>query len=242
MARNYEGGTDEHGFYVPFGRRVYIKQGTEDVLKGYPNCFLIFEDDFKLSVDSDYKDILETKGSSLLTLASGSFELFGGAVPSGQFALQGMQIWEKTEPISFNIDVSINSINSGLEDIIKPVRDLMSLTAPDKSEVGLLGQTLIPPGPNLASILALAGLSDNAAAKKLNDAITIKAGKGVFNILVGKYAVINNVVITKVEPVFSSVIDVEGYPTSCKLSIEFKTVEVATSNMLNSIFNHTNSV
>jgi hypothetical protein len=233
------------GFFVPFGRRVYIKSGPNDVLAKYPDCYLINTEDFQISVDSSYGNLLETKGSNLLTLAANSLTLFGGAMPSGQFALQGVQIWEKTEPLSFSMELEIHAVNNAKEDVVNATKELMKITAPRIGATRFLGKTLIPPGPNLSAILEVAGItggnSDTAGSKSLlgsiANALNLNNSQGVFNIVIGKYISITNVVIVKIAPTFSSIIDTNGYPTSAKLSIDFRTMEVATQEKIEEIFN-----
>lgn len=229
-----------NSYYLPKGREVFIFQGKENIFKNKPNfndIHLLYDDEFALRVSSEYASLVSTKSSNLLSLLSGSIEIFGKSLPSGQFALQGFKIWESTSPLSISIDVTLNMVTSGKLDVVDPTLFLIGLTVPSKTERkdGKEGWGLVPPGPNLSDILSTAGLKMEEVSK--NNIVDIKDGRGLFTLQVGEYLSIPDMVITKAEPTFSKELDEDYTPISCKLSLDFETVEVVTTDMLAKMIN-----
>lgn len=224
-------------FFIPEGREVKLLIGEKNVFDvlGVPdptNTHLIYDDEISLNIKSDYENLIDVGSNKLLNIASA---ITDGFVPSGQFAVQGMQIWKSTDVIEFSLNVEMHMINSGKNQVVLPSLALAKLCVPSKKNSGLgAGQSLIPPGPNLNDILRMIGSS-----------ITIKSGGdeangniqggGLLHVRIGKFLSIDNVVLTKVEPTYSKILDDEYMPISCKMSLDFRTVEVANTEMLQSM-------
>lgn len=226
------------GRTIPENRviRIYGKdQGENEDILGVP---MFFDGELTLKASSKFGSLWDAEGCNLLTLLSGSTN---GAVPVGQFALQGTQIWQSTDPLTFNIDASFEMLDSGLNDVVKPVMALMSMCLPSKStsldkkigKVNLHLQTLIPPGPNLQTILKNVGVSiDNEA---YNDWLNT-GSRGTYLVKIGKNVIIPKVIITSVEPTFSKWTDEHGHPIRAEVSVEFSTMEIATTDMIANIY------
>lgn len=213
---------------------------------------LILEDELSIKVSSKYGELWEASPNNFMNLLSSSFGL-----PSGQFALQGVQIWQSTDPIDLSITVKLEMDTDPYNDVIAPTVALMSTVLPtkgsmgEKSQIGGLGfaqkaisnlklKTLIPPGPNLQAIwstISSEGMSDDMGNALAN---FDKGENGVYNVKIG-YAYFNNVIIKNVEPSFSSEMSysesqMNYYPSSASLSLEMMTMEIATTDMMNTIF------
>jgi len=223
-------------FSLPEGREVILTVGSQNVFevlktsntKLVKTPTLVYTDDLTLSINTSYKNLVATTNNTLLTLLSGAFP---GVVPSGQFALQGLQIWENTEVLEFSLSVTLYMIDDARNDVVITALSLAQLCVPYKNtkENGKAGYGLIPPGPNIKDVLQLAGLTESNVDKNDNRNF---ANGGLLSIQIGKFMKIENIVITKVEPTFSSILDEDYNPVSCTLSIDFRTVEVVTTNML----------
>lgn len=235
---------------IPKEKLVVIKgYQNKDILGGIP---LILDDEFSIKVNSKYSELWQGSSSGFMNLMASGFGL-----PSGQFALQGVQVWESTDPIEISITVKLEMDTDPYLDVISPIITLMDKTAPQKGGSGasdtesdanglkkafnnLKLKTLIPPGPNLQSIWnAIASGNKDDKISKLLD----KFGKarGVFNVDIG-YAHFYSVIIKSVEPTFSKEMAVsishfnKKYPSSASVAIELCTMEVATTGMISSIF------
>lgn len=239
---------------IPKEKLVVIKgYQNKDILGGIP---LILDDEFSIKVNSKYSELWQGSSSGFMNLMASGFGL-----PSGQFALQGVQVWESTDPIEISITVKLEMDTDPYIDVISPVITLMNKTAPSEpknpsyasdTESDAKGlkklfnnlklKTLIPPGPNLQAIWnAISGekeVSEGAISKFLDK---FNGAKGVFDVDIG-YAHFYSVIIKSVEPTFSKEMATstshlnKRYPSSASLSIEMCTMKVATTRMISSIF------
>lgn len=205
---------------------------------------LFVDDEVSIKASSKFGQLWEAQPSNIMNLLSGSFGL-----PSGQFALQGAQIWQSTEPLSFNITGHLYADKSAYEDVILKTEALMSCALPTysggskmmceaneflESKMNLQLKTLIPPGPNIQTLLSSMSTNNNTNASS--------QGKGTYDIKIGCFT-FANVIITGVQPTFSKMPTVASYksrisipcPIKADIDLEFVTMEVATTDMINMI-------
>ena len=205
---------------------------------------LFVDDEVSIKASSKFGQLWEAQPSNIMNLLSGSFGL-----PSGQFALQGAQIWQSTEPLSFNITGHLYADKNAYKDIILTTKALMSCALPTysggskmmseaneflESKMNLQLKTLIPPGPNIQTLLDSMSVNNNTGAKS--------RGKGTYDIKIGCFT-FANVIITGVQPTFSKMPTVASYkskisipcPIKVDIDLEFVTMEVATTDMINGI-------
>lgn len=229
------------------GREVKIfDEQMNNVLSAYPNTHLLLTDEVELQTESTYGPILgEIEASSFLNLIANSIKI-GGYSLSGQHTLQSISIWQKSEPIKMSLQVSIPMVTSGKEDVVKPIYDLIKITLPQKTEKkdnpnengnkGVIAGSLIPPGPNLSSILDQVGLNSDQVVERVNGifgtSLQLVASRGILKIQIGEYIHLPECIITSVVPTFSKELDEEYFPISCTATIELQTVEVATTQMI----------
>lgn len=210
------------------------------VLSLYPNTHLLLTDDIELQIENTYGSILgEIEPNNFLNLIANSVE-FGGKTFPAQNALQSMVIWQKTEPLRISLPISIHMVTSGKTDVVQPIYELIALTVPRKvgKDRGLVG-SLIPPGPNLASILDQIGFDSEKISETVNNltgsGITFKESKGVVQIQIGEYIHLPSCVITSVTPTFSKELDEDYFPISCTATLDIQTVEVVTEDMIQNL-------
>lgn len=205
---------------------------------------LFVDDEVSIKASSKFGQLWEAQPSNIMNLLSGSFGL-----PSGQFALQGAQIWQSTEPLSFNITGHLYADKNAYEDVILKTEALMSCALPTysggskmmceaneflESKMNLQLKTLIPPGPNIQTLLSSMSTNNNTNASS--------QGKGTYDIKIGCFT-FANVIITGVQPTFSKMPTVASYkskisipcPIKVDIDLEFVTMEVATTDMINMI-------
>jgi len=230
---------------IPESRKVVFMLGKtnlfEELKKNTPKLKkvpdLIYTDETTIQVSSQYGNLINIKGSNLLTLLSGATN---GVIPSAQFGLQGLQVWESTEPLEFSLSVELHMKNSGTDDVLIPALALSKVALPSyKGGDSKKGMMLIPPGPDLKDVLSLVGASIGVDAlfsggREKKEA---KDGGGMLSVKIGKFITIPNVLITKAEPTFSKLLDEDGAPVSCKIQLSFKTMEVATTYMIEQLIN-----
>jgi hypothetical protein len=218
------------------------EEGTPRLVTQKP---LILDEELSIKANSKYGELWQSTPNDLMNLLAGAF-----GIPSGQFTLQGVQIWQSTDPISLSFEVELQMDTDPYEDVIIPTRDLMSLVLPKKSKItigketansNLKLSTLIPPGPNVQAIVNLIKSDNKVAnvASKLLERFGTDS-RGVYKVVVG-YATFNNVIITSVEPTFSKEMAYSNskrnyFPSSASLSVQISTMEMATTDMMDTIF------
>jgi hypothetical protein len=239
---------------IPSYKLVTITDGNNSIVTG--KIPLILDDEFSIKVSSKYGELWQASPNNFMNILSDSFGL-----PSGQFALQGVQIWQSTDPIDLSITVNIEMDSDPYLDVIVPTIALMNIALPSKgsnaedSQVGENGglkkafsnlklKTLIPPGPNLQSIWKAISNNENQDGVISKTLAKFGEAKGVYKVKIG-YATFNNVIIKNVEPSFSSEMSISEsqtskepkyYPTSVSLSLSMETMEIATTDMIDTIF------
>lgn len=219
-------------YEIPSNRRVIISNANQDILNGYP---LFIDDDYSFKFNSKFGTLWESQSNNLLNLLSSTLSM-----PNGQFAEQGMQIWQSTDPMGLDLSVKLEMDTDAKNDVMRNALVLMQTCLPTKQDMnttnGLMASlplkltTLIPPGPNLLKITDSI-FKDKEKGSKFKESFATTASRGTYTVTIGKFK-LNDMIITSVEPTFSSMVDEEGYPTSCKLSMSMSTFEVATTDML----------
>ena len=199
---------------VPIGKTIRINVNGKSVTE----VPMIIETDITFSLASGFEPIMGGGDSKLLNII-GSFskELFGKG-GSGQFKQLGMRLWTKTEPINMSVTIGfyMDKTNpNAYEQVYKPTIQLAHLTLPEE---GGLGGSLIAPGPTIWS--------------SLSGQKTGEDGK-LISIEVGKVLRLESAIVMKAEPTFSSEVDEQGgYPIWSKVSLEFGSIQTATTMML----------
>lgn len=235
---------------IPQHRLLSIRDSNGDVLGNYP---LIMDNDVSIKASSSFGQLWEGSSNALMTLLSSSLGL-----PSGQFAMQGTQIWKSTDPITFNLNANLEMDKDPYKEVVMNTSILMNLCLPslatDKQTIArgiedfaekhlnLKLKTLIPPGPNLQALMSSMG-NGNEEVQNILKNNRYTESKGVYDVNIG-FLKIPNVILKSVEPTFSKIYSKspskpnKKYPIRAELSIEFTTMEVATTNMITQIFSN----
>ena len=223
----------------PIPQHRLVKIVSSDDSKSIVSVPLILDEEVSIKVDSKYGPLWEGSSNNLMSLLAGSFN-----IPSGQFALQGLQIWNSTDPIKISFTVHIEMDDNPITDVINPIRELMCIALPKYSDgttiengninsnyegaiekkFNLKLKTLIPPGPNLQTIVKEMTTSDHSKAKASN----------TYNLTLG-WCKFRNMILTSADPKFSKdvcYINNKPYPISAEVSLEMSTIEIATTNMI----------
>lgn len=227
---------------IPSHKLVKIYMADNTLVTSKP---LILDDELSISVSSKFGELWQSSPNNFMNLLSSSFGL-----PNGQFTLQGVQIWQSTDPINISMTLDVLMDDDPYEDVIVPTKSLMALVLPEKSKMVLGNKesknnlklsTLIPPGPNLQGIVNSMKNNSKLASKASEFLENFSMGtRGVYKIIIG-YATLNNVIITKCEPTYSKEMVYSNsrgkfYPSSASLSVDISTMEMATTDMISDIF------
>ena len=97
---------------IPSYKLVKIKDNEGSIIGNTP---LILDDEFSIKVNSKYGQLWESSPNNLMNLISNSFN-----IPSGQFALQGVQIWQSTDPLDINFTVNLEMDSDSYLDVVYP--------------------------------------------------------------------------------------------------------------------------
>lgn len=220
---------------VPEHKRVEFLSLDNQSIIG--NAIAIIDEGVNISTSSKYGDLSPFGGNDLMSLLSSST---GGKINSGQFAIQGAQIWQSTEPLKLDFSVTFYMNDNSYKDVVVPIKNLMNLCSPMLSDKSIGGEIvsikagfLIPPGPNIQTILSESGFG-GTLADKLYESFD-NGGRGLIIIKIGNF-IFNDMVITSVSPKFSTVIDETGYPVSAEVSIEATCFKICTTDYLETVF------
>jgi len=205
---------------IPAGQKLIITKSnnpSQTIPKG-STCRVM--EDLSINLTSDFGPIIEHKGNALLSTLTSSFKGLSDMGFSGSFKQQGFQIWKSTKPIDFSLSLSFQMETEGNKDVWSPAKELMKLVLPT---VAKNGWGLIPPGPNVLDAL---GLDVNEDSKFLNNS------GAVLSVSIGSYFYLDSVIITKVQPVVKKYMDSDGFPIGIQLSVDFRTTDIANTQMI----------
>lgn len=229
---------------IPENKLVTIyKSGNTSII----NNPLFLEDEISIKTKSDFGQLWEASPNDFLSLLSSTFNL-----PSGQFALQGAQIWKSTDPVDIDFKVTLNMDTDPYVDVIKPTYILLQTNLPKirsndatkgemwvTEKLNLKLQSLIPPGPNINTLINLMA-KDKDKVGLNSELLAGNSGRnGVYNVKIG-FITFYNAIIKSVEPVYSktnafSISKNKLFPCSADISINMTTMEVATTDMISTI-------
>lgn len=209
------------------GDRVEIYKVGKPEVK-LVNKVLYLDNDFTISLSSTFQELVPNEGNVLFNqITSLVSKVTNGFSIGTSYKQFGLQVWQKTDPLSFNFTVSLHRLTNSYFDVFMPARDLMKIPLPidsSNNKEGKRGFGLQPPGPNLVEALSEGEYFASGTLYK------IKIGQLSF------YPVI----IKKVEPTFSLDIDDTGYPVKCTLSIDAQGIYVATTTDIDQMDNNMN--
>jgi len=178
---------------------------------------LTLDSELTLNLQSQFEPLLGFAVNKSIGALSGAISAATGfGVSTGQFKELGYKIWTGTEPIQFTFSTTLNMKHSAKNDVWIPMQELMKLPLPmeaqglDASD-GLGGFGLIAPGPSIAEA---AGINTKF--------------KRNYSFRCGPFY-LPKVVISRVEPSFSTESDEDGYPIWATLTVDVSSLFVATT-------------
>lgn len=199
---------------IPAGKTIKIYKNQVELSPDIP---LILDQDLNLRLSSTFESLVSDGSSVALNVISNLSSDLVKTSFTGQFKEFGMQVWKKTEPLSFTVQGTMRMDATGGANLITAVKDIINICLP--TDDGAL-KTLTAPGPSL-----LSGLFPGYTSTSFNS----------YAIRVGNFF-LDPIIIEKVEPVFSLETDTTGYPIYVQLSIDIKSVYTATTGMIDNMF------
>jgi hypothetical protein len=205
---------------IPKGSIVDIDgiQGalTEDLTVSLKSNFRLLASDFQ----NEITQMIDIAGATTRSLSGGRQGF------SSQYKQMTTQVWDKTDPARFSINVEFHRVplnKSGPQDVSgKNVMDIIKkfCSIPLPAETG--GGMLIPPGPSPIEGIGLDAVSGGAKGANISGYVNLTIGAMKFN----------RILMESAEPTFSRYADNSGYPISCRVAFSFVSVWAATKSMV----------
>jgi hypothetical protein len=206
---------------IPKGSIVDIGgiQGAlaEDVTINLKSNFRPLASDFQ----NEITQMVDVAGATIRSLSGGKFGF------SSQVKQLTTQVWDKTDPARFNINVEFHRVplnkNSGPQNVSgKNVMDVIKRFCSIPLPAEQAGGMLVPPGPS-----PIEGIGLDAILRGEREANV----SGYVNIIIGSMK-FNRILMEGAEPTFSKYTDDSGYPVSCRVAFSFVSVWAATKSMV----------
>ena len=187
-------------------------RGDKQLLSSGKNIFPIvanlperYSIDFSSSWSSPFA---KSDLSSLAGLAGGAA---GEAIAAGALAVAGIssklksqsvQVWDSTSPMSFSVQMIFNAETNSEADVRDKHRALLKLCAPSEGPGGVLFQ----PGPTIAG--------------KVGDMLRTSDTSRNITLFLGRYIMLDNVIIKGVSSDVSTLCDIKGIPINMTINLQ----------------------
>lgn len=226
---------------IPRGKKLLIMhESGKDLFDWYndnntnsPNQIqrvpFLLDNDVSINLSSQFSQFLGDTGVvPQISALFGSIKAVRNFFGSGQFKQMGLQTWQKTDPVSLSLEVTLNMRTDAKKDVYDPAKLLMKLPLPSTASSGTGG--LIPPGPTIWSTIQ--DTFSNSKKNRDSSSNDLFDRGYIFSIQIGKTIWLDQVIFKKVVPVFSLETDTNDYPISCKLSLDIDSIFTATTEMV----------
>jgi len=182
------------------------------------------------SMFGDLTSQLADVSSMVTTVGTLSRSLTGFGF-SGQTKQMTTQMWDKTDPASFNLNIEFNRVQHSSDNKQVSAKNMMG-TVKRFCKIPLPGELpgglLQPPGPSLIEGIGL----DQLFSKITSIEDTRSADQmGLVDVRVGAM-LFRRLLMQKAEPTFSKFVDESGYPISCRVAFTFVSIWAATKSMV----------
>ena len=233
MAREY------NRIPVPPGSMVVISDH-----KGRPIASGALLEDFTISLNSEFGQLLDSGSSNSATVLGGVLKsLSNGRFGfSGTFKHMGFQIWKGTDPIQLQFSLEFHYTYSGYEEVVAPIRRLCKIPLPGEG----IGGNLIPPGPSVLEAIGgpsssnVSPSGDAPAPEDIDEEGTRKSADTYVNISVGGMD-FEGCILKQAEPTFSKYVDEEDHPIYGRVAITAITMYTATKENIDFIMRGSHS-
>ena len=178
---------------------------------------------------------------------SSPFADLGGGLAGSLLALGGVslrhrgasvQVWDGSTPIEMTVPLELVAEFDATVEILDVARKLMRLAAP--STLDGSGR-FDPPGPALGDLIGF--VAEYAEKTGVLTRDEVKRGLGALggsewiSVQLGKFLLIQPVVLINVSPVFKTILDKEGRPMRARIDITFRTFQTPDKAEIDRMFN-----
>lgn len=195
---------------------------------------------FGIRLTNEWESMISTFLGSSNAIAGGIQKGVGMAVLP-QFLTA--QVWRGTTPLEFNIPMSFNARDSALNDVVRPIRDLIRLASPYRmtnaqwaaasgvnSAVGLIVNAVANPTATALAVAATAATRNNYFENQILHSpgptfweYVDKQHQHNIQLIIGRAIFLESVVITSLDVEWDSRYTPEGYPISASANVGIKT-------------------
>jgi len=176
---------------------------------------------FQLQVESSWDTPFADVGGGLVGTTLSALGLSLKSKPAS------LNIWSGSSPITLTLPLEFIAETNARQDVVTPIRQLMSLALPSLESDGI---RFIPPGPTAydlqGTVKGLSGI-DIGSGKQRGDRI---------DIVVGKFLRFENVVIVSVNSDYTLKMSVDGAPMKATAEITFRTFTTLDKEEFSRIF------
>jgi hypothetical protein len=190
---------------------------SEDITISLKSNYRLLASDFQ----NEITQMIDIAGAATRSLSGGRFGF------SSQFKQMTTQIWDKTDPARFNINVEFHRVplskNSGPQDIsgknvLGIAKQFCAIPLPAETVAGML----VPPGPSPIEGIGLDAILGGAQGATVRGFVNLTLGSLRFR----------RILMDSAEPTFNKFVDDSGYSISCRIAFSFISVWAATKSMV----------
>jgi hypothetical protein len=204
----------------------------------------VLAEDVTISLKSQFSPLmsdLQNDKSKLVAVAGATTRSLFGVGFSTQFKQATTQIWDKTDPARFNLNVEFHRTFNGGKGVDGTVvtgvsgRNVMAIvqylckiplpreTFGSEGVGGAIGM-LEPPGPSPIEGIGLDKIMNKEKAVDVER-------RGIVNVTIGNMR-FNRLLMESAEPTFCKYADDSGFPISCRIAFSFASIWAATDAMV----------
>jgi hypothetical protein len=198
---------------------------SEDVNINLKSNYRTLASDFQ----NEITQMIDIAGAAVRSVSRGRIGF------SSQFKQMTTQIWDKTDPARFQINVDFHRVplskNSGPqnvsgENVMRIIKQFCTIPLPEENE---LTGNLIPPGP---SPIEGIGIDQFLEGKGVNITNSKDANiHSIVDVTIGSMC-FRRMLMESAEPVLNKYSDDSGYPISCRIVFSFISIWAATKLMV----------
>ena len=170
---------------------------------------------------NEITQLVDLAGATVRSLSGGRFGF------SSQIKQFSAQVWDKTEPMRFQLNVEFHRVplhkntytqNISSVHVMNVVKRFCSIPLPAE----LPGGMLIPPGPSPIEGIGLDAIMGGDRGVDVQGYVNLTIGSMRFR----------RILMESAEPFFSKFVDESGYPISCRVAFSFISLWAATKRMI----------
>jgi hypothetical protein len=192
----------------------------------------VLQESFDFTMESDWVPMVPISGGSMAGKLNELMQFATHKTLVTRFTSR--RIWQGTTPVSITLTLIFESLNDSLNDVLRPVKELLALASPGLGSkpwsFTFMGKThtvplLEPPGPTPFSVPELGTMK---AGQFLSNALKGLSEGDHISLAIGTHFEFSNVIVKRVMPKFDSRMDVHGYPIKAEVTVVFETYEIMT--------------